>query len=335
MQDSPLIYIVEDSKLYLTYVTKILTDHGYRVESAENGTAALAYLECSRPDIILLDIVLPDINGLEICKIVRSNPDLEDIPIIFLTSKTSPEDIEAGLRGGGSDYIAKPVNAVELLARTDNHYRFKKSSDTLKALNEELIKANETILKKNEELQKAMLQLEKYATTDPLTGLYNRRYILNKINDEVIRCKRNQKPFSIICCDIDYFKSINDAYGHDAGDLFLCEISKIIKSIVREQDIVGRWGGEEFLIFLPETNLDGACIVAEKIRKAVNFTQLNLGSFSIGTTLTLGVVEYDINLDINANIKNADIALYHGKANGKNKVVLYKNKEKIVASPQL
>lgn len=323
VEHSPLIYIVEDSKLYLAFVSKILHNHGYRVESAENAAEALSYLEYNRPDIILLDIVLPDLSGIEICKRIRSNPDMKDIPVIFLTAKTSPENIEEGLRAGGSDYLTKPINEAELLARTDNHYRFKKSNDQLKEMNEELRKANETISKKNEELRAAMLQLEKYATTDPLTGLYNRRYILNKINDEIIRYKRTKKPFSFVICDIDHFKKINDAYGHDAGDLFLCEISNIMKSLIREQDTIARWGGEEYLILLPETDLIGASIVAEKIRYAVEQSLLITDLFEIQSTLTLGVSQYDEKIDMNANIKNADIALYQGKTSGKNKIILF------------
>ncbi|MGR6836626.1 diguanylate cyclase [Syntrophomonas erecta] len=173
------------------------------------------------------------------------------------------------------------------------------------------------------ELQEAVVKLAELSTQDPLTGLYNRRYIIQRINELESRYKRSQSVFSVIIGDIDFFKTVNDSYGHDCGDFTLTNIARLISDCCREQDIVARWGGEEFLIVAPDTNNSGAQILAERIRKEVEDKTLQYGDISVKTTMTFGVSEYSNSLGIEGTIKNADMALLHGKAHGRNRVVVF------------
>jgi diguanylate cyclase (GGDEF)-like protein len=175
-------------------------------------------------------------------------------------------------------------------------------------------------------LEKANIQLEEISRKDPLTSLSNRRDIIEKINYEIIRFERNKRHFSLVMGDIDDFKSINDNFGHDCGDYVLKELSKVIISILRKQDIVSRWGGEEFLLLLPETNSSGAKIAAEKVRKIIEDKVFNYNSKSMPITITFGVSEYSITKDIDSCIKEADTALYRGKKRGKNRVEIFDGK---------
>jgi diguanylate cyclase (GGDEF)-like protein len=173
------------------------------------------------------------------------------------------------------------------------------------------------------ELQEAVVKLEELSVKDPLTDLYNRRYIVQRINELERRYKRSQSVFSIIISDIDFFKTVNDLYGHDCGDFVLSSIARLIFGCCREQDIVARWGGEEFLILLPDTNQDGAHVLAERIRKELEDKTLQCGDISLKITMTFGVSEYSKSLGIEGTIRNADMALLHGKNHGRNRVVVF------------
>ncbi|MDD4570685.1 MAG: diguanylate cyclase [Tepidanaerobacteraceae bacterium] len=173
------------------------------------------------------------------------------------------------------------------------------------------------------ELQEAVVKLEELSTKDPLTALYNRRYIVQRINELERRYQRSQSVFSIIISDIDLFKTVNDCYGHDCGDLVLSNIASLISGCCREQDIVARWGGEEFLILLPDTNQDGAQVLAERIRKELEDKTLQCGDISLKITMTFGVSEYSKSLGIEGTIRNADMALLHGKNHGRNQVIVF------------
>lgn len=173
------------------------------------------------------------------------------------------------------------------------------------------------------ELQEAVVKLAELSTQDPLTGLYNRRYIMQRINELESRYQRSQSVFSVIIGDIDFFKTVNDSYGHDCGDFTLTNIARLISDCCREQDIVARWGGEEFLIVAPDTNNSGAQTLAERIRKEVEDKNLQYEDISVKTTMTFGVSEYSNSLGIEGTIKNADMALLHGKTHGRNRVVVF------------
>ncbi len=173
-------------------------------------------------------------------------------------------------------------------------------------------------------------QLEELSRKDSLTSISNRRDILDKIFYETIRVERNKKTFSLIMCDIDHFKSINDKYGHECGDYILKEVANTIVSSLRKQDIIARWGGEEFILLLPETDLEGGRTVAEKIRRIIGEYEFKYNNRIIRINLTLGVSEYSIDKSIDGCVKEADKALYHGKNNGRNRVEVFNPKDILV-----
>jgi diguanylate cyclase (GGDEF)-like protein len=175
----------------------------------------------------------------------------------------------------------------------------------------------------NLELEAAYYELERIATKDPLTNLSNRRDMLEKIEAEIKRFERTQRPFTVIISDIDHFKAINDNYGHDGGDFILKHISDLVRETIRKQDIVARWGGEEFLFVLPETDIAGGKIIADKIRTKLEEFVFDFNNQKIPVTMTFGVSAYYSSEDIDDTIKRADTALYKGKETGRNKVVLY------------
>lgn len=190
------------------------------------------------------------------------------------------------------------------------------------ATQKKLLTANEKIEKQKVELSKAYDKMEALARTDPLTGLSNRRDFLEKLQFEVNRFERTQTPFSIILCDIDDFKQVNDRYGHDSGDYVLAGIADIMKSTVRKQDIVGRWGGEEFILLLPDARLDGGKRAAESIRENIESESFHINNKVFSVTMTFGVSQYDGTMDMVDCVKRADEALYSGKGIGKNRVIL-------------
>ena len=184
--------------------------------------------------------------------------------------------------------------------------------------------------KEQEILKSTHEQLKEIARTDPLTNLSNRRDIIEKIEYEQIRFERSKKSFVIIIGDLDFFKSINDRYGHDCGDYVLKEVAQIMRSTIRRQDIVSRWGGEEFLFLLPETPFEGGKIAAEKIRKKIENSDLKYNNDILSVTITFGVSIYNRVMDIDECIKKADQALYQGKNKGRNCVVALKPEDIII-----
>lgn len=186
-----------------------------------------------------------------------------------------------------------------------------------------LLKANESIQKQNKELIEMHKQLKLIARTDPLTDLSNRRYMMEKILYEKNRFERNSRSFAIVLVDIDNFKLFNDQYGHDCGDFILVTLAKLMMSMVRKQDSISRWGGEEFLFLLPETDINGGKIISERIREKIAHSSYVFNGQKLSITMTFGVSVYDdIEMDIEEVIKKADIALYKGKKIGKNCVII-------------
>jgi diguanylate cyclase (GGDEF)-like protein len=312
------ILIVDDNNVNLKILSNILENEGYQVAAATSGKEALEYVELDKPDLILLDVMMPGMDGYEVCSILKNNPDTTGIPVIFNTAKTDSGDLIKGFEAGGVDYISKPFNTMELKMRVSTHMNLKKSIDKLNKYNLELKVANDTIKLQNNQLMEVLAKLEYASQTDPLTELYNRRYITQRILDEEVRNARSSKEFSVVICDIDFFKKVNDKYGHDCGDYVLKALSQLLRSSLRKQDYVARWGGEEFLLLLPETNAEGGKIVAEGLKQKVEDMQLLYNEFKINITMTFGVSEYNKESGIDAMIIRADNALYEGKRNGRN-----------------
>jgi two-component system, cell cycle response regulator len=291
--DSMTILIVDDTEANVSILQRALANVGYNISVAFNGEMALGLIPKLKPDLILLDVMMPGISGYEVCKHLKTDEDLKHIPVIFITAKGETEDVIEGFDVGAVDFIMKPFKLKEVCARVHTHL-------TLSAALKKLIQDSET---------------------DPLTGLYNRRTFLKRIENEAIRFKRNKNPFSILFGDIDFFKKINDTYGHAAGDAVLVNISHLLKSEKREIDQVARWGGEEFLVLLPETNIAGAVQHGNKIRKLISEKSFIYEGKEINITMSFGVSIFNGETSIDKTIDLADQRLYLAKESGRNKVV--------------
>ena len=291
--DSMTILIVDDVQANITILERTLASVGYNISVAFNGQKALDLVPKLKPDLILLDIMMPGIDGYEVCRRLKQSDVSKYIPVIFITAKGDTESIVEGFDVGAVDFIMKPFKVKEVCARVHTHL-------TLSAALKKLIQDSET---------------------DPLTGLFNRRTFLKRIEEEAMRFRRYQKPFSILFGDIDFFKKINDTYGHAAGDAVLINISNILKTEKREIDQVARWGGEEFLILLPETDVAGAVQHGNKIREMISAKPFIYEGQEINITMSFGVSIYNGDTSIEKTIDLADQRLYRAKESGRNKVV--------------
>lgn len=296
------ILIVDDVPMNIKLLGELLRDR-YEIIFANNGRKAVELAQERKPDLILMDVIMPEMDGLTACQLMKSQASTADIPIIFITARSQGDDIIHGFEAGGQDYIAKPFNTQELYARVQSHIELKKSREAAAAYAAQLEK-------KNQELSSLLEKLEIMATIDPLTNIANRRYAITRMREEVSRHRRTGCVFSLLMVDIDGFKGINDNYGHEIGDHILKHVVQVITSNLRKQDMVARWGGEEFLIMLPETNGSAAEFAAKKVRKKVEDSVFTLQDLTIPVTVTIGVCQYDISLDLDANIRRSDEAMY-------------------------
>ncbi len=308
------ILIVDDMAENIRILNEILKSD-YMVIFAMTGKKALDLAISQKPDLILLDVMMPELNGYEVCAELKGNPVTSEIPIIFISAMHEVEDETKGLNLGAVDYIVKPVSPSIVNARVKNHLKLQQTIRDLKA-------ANKKIEEQRDDLEKTLEQVSYLSRTDMLTGLSNRRDILEKIDDETSRGKRTKNSFSIIIMDIDNFKFINDRYGHDCGDFVLRRIADILKSLSRAHDTPSRWGGEEFLILLPDTDSAGAQIHAERIRVELEKLNLEYNTYQLWVTATFGVAGHNKLFLFDKTLKIADTALYEGKAGGKNCVVV-------------
>ncbi|WP_413699457.1 diguanylate cyclase [Psychromonas sp. KJ10-10] len=275
----------------------------------------MSLIEEVQPAVILLDIMMPDIDGITLLRYIRQNNKMANIPVVMLSSKEEPSEKALAFEAGANDYLVKIPDATELIARLRYHTTYFNNMihrdyafHALKISQKKLIESN--------------LELQRVATIDSLTGLYNRRYFDDKSSIEWARSLREQIHMCIILLDIDYFKQVNDVYGHAIGDEYLQKVSKALKtSLLRKTDMVSRYGGEEFILLLPHTDLSGGALIAEKMRIAIldlNLEHPTLNSVSI----SLGVCSVIPTADLKVEnlIKCADLALYNAKDNGRNRV---------------
>jgi diguanylate cyclase (GGDEF)-like protein len=301
MQKRPSILIVDDTETNVDILVELLSDL-YEIVVALDGRSALEILEVQEVDLILLDIMMPIIDGYEVCRRVKKNKNINDIPIIFITAKMDEESIEKAYAVGGMDYVTKPFKPKELFAR---------------------IKTQLQIRALIQELESSKNALKHLSETDPMTDLCNRRYFNHASKSIIELAKRDNTALTVIMLDIDKFKVVNDTYGHDVGDDIIISLANILLGMTRKSDLACRFGGEEFILLLPETSLDGAMVIAEKIRKKVEQFSLHLSdNRKLNVTVSLGVSQIDTKNDpsIESAIKRADIALYKAKENGRNKV---------------
>lgn len=302
------ILIVDDSAVEIKIIRKLLGNQ-YEIVEALDGKTALKLAAQEKPDLILLDILMPVMDGLVVCKALKKNLETADIPVIFITAVSEAKEVVRGFEAGGQDYITKPFYSPELCARIKVHLELKQSREMLIHYADELVR-------KNEQLCELMDKLQSSAMTDFTTGLENRRSMTRKLKVQLLGGHT-----SIILLDIDDFKKINDTYGHECGDNILQIVSLIMTAVVGKKGVIARWGGEEFLIMLFDAKLADGQIIAEEIRKAVEISPFRYENNIIPVTLTLGVAELSKELGLDASIRKADDALYQGKKQSKNCVV--------------
>jgi diguanylate cyclase (GGDEF)-like protein len=302
------ILLVEDDKIQAEVTTEFLKSMGHEVVLAENGKSAIKIAKADHVDLILLDRVLPDITGGEVCRWLKLNQDTKSIPIIMLTVKSSTMEKVEGLKAGADDYLPKPYNEVELNARIYACLRTKALQDELKD--------------KNRELEEVLSRVEVLAVTDPLTELFNRRHFEVVMEKEFNRTKRYKSPSSCLMIDVDNFKSVNDEYGHRTGDAVLKELAVIIKNCLRKVDTVARWGGEEFVVLLPGTGKMSALQAGSRILKAIS--DCGFSGISRQITVSIGISSVpDPSVDSAEKfIDVADMALYKAKSAGRNRIEL-------------
>jgi diguanylate cyclase (GGDEF)-like protein len=256
------ILVVDDVPVNVQLLTTYLTSVGYEVVTARDGQEALEQVAVTLPDLILLDVMMPKLNGFEVCERLKSDPMTRVIPVIMVTALNEIEDKIKATESGADDFVSKPFNKLELLTRVKSLLRIKQLHDELSA--------------KVRELEQARERLRQLAITDGLTGLYNHRYFKEHLEQELYRASRHQSHVSVVMVDIDHFKKFNDTYGHPAGDAILRAIARLLKENIRKIDLAARYGGEEFCLVLVETNKTAAVIAAEKVRRLVEARAFDL-----------------------------------------------------------
>ncbi|SNT43929.1 response regulator receiver modulated diguanylate cyclase [Granulicella rosea] len=298
------ILVADDDRISRMLMERMLQQSGYEVVTAEDGLQAAAELEKpGGPRLALLDWMMPGLDGPGLCRAIRSKQDDAYIYIMLLTSRESSADIVKGLEAGADDYLTKPCNSAELRARLHTGRR---------------------ILQLEDKLVEAREEMRFKATHDPLTSLWDRGAILSLLRSELSRARRERSPVSILLCDVDHFKKINDVHGHHAGDLVLEEVATRLMDAVRTHDAVGRYGGEEFLIVLGGCGHAHLQERAEQVRKSIYSSPFTIDQGAITVSLSLGAITVDLwekSAPIELLLKQVDMALYQAKASGRNRVV--------------
>lgn len=301
-----LIYLIDDDEVSRRRVRVMLDGAGYRVEEGDDGRQALGMVRDRVPDLMLLDVEMPVINGPQACRIIKGSQGFPFFPIILITARDDMQTKVDALQLGADDYLVKPINKAELLARVKSMLRLKKLQD-------ELLQANENLKKMNQRLQEL-------STVDPLMGIYNRLYFEKRFRYEFQRASRYRSKLAILMLDIDHFKQVNDQLGHQFGDHVLKECARLLLEAVRQVDIVARYGGEELVVACPETNLEQASIVAERIRARIEDHHFEFEGTSTPVTISIGVAVFPgEGIDsLDKLISKADEALYRAKEDGRN-----------------
>lgn len=295
------ILVVDDDVVSRSLVERYLKKANFEVTSAGNGREALSLLDREFFPIVLTDWMMPEMDGPELCSMIRNRKTEGYVFIILITARDSKNDIVSGLEAGADDYLTKPIHSAELLARINTGIR--------------ILKLEQSLITANEEIR--LLSIK-----DTLTGCFNRAYLNERFPQEFSRARRYNHSISVIIGDIDHFKAINDTYGHQTGDVVLKRFGGCLIEQVRDQiDWVVRYGGEEFLVILPETNCAGASALSERLRSAVSNLEFEHQGRKLQVTASFGAASAKISeLDITMDqlIKRADEQLYRSKNDGRN-----------------
>jgi diguanylate cyclase (GGDEF)-like protein len=290
------ILVVDDVPDNIKLLAYELTDEGHAVLVAHDGPQALARADAERPDVILLDIMMPGIDGIEVCRRLKDDPLLRSIPVIMVSARGQEADVVAGLDAGAMDYVTKPFNLPVVLARV-------RAAERVKAAHDRQLEQNRA--------------LAEVATVDPLTSVRNRRFLADALHAAVSFSARHTLPLSLVMLDVDDFKRYNDTFGHPAGDDVLRTIAGILRAGLREHDVVARYGGEEFAVMLPATDDGSSRYIAERLRAAI--AGYGWALRTITASLGVATMAPGDHLDPAALIEAADNALYHSKRRGRNR----------------
>lgn len=292
-----MVLVAEDSAVVRAVVRRQLEERDFAVVEAVNGLEALRLAREHQPDVVLLDIEMPKLDGWGVLAELVNDPVLCNTPVVFVTGRTATEEVVEGLRLGAHDYLRKPFDDAELLARVTAAAR-------VKALHDEL--ADQAV------------EYDRVSRLDALTGLHNRRHLDEHLYRHAAASKRHKQHLGVLMIDIDHFKAVNDRLGHAAGDEVLCEVSRRLVRSLRADDLAGRWGGEEFVVVLPLTDGEGTRAAAERVRVAVGGAPVQLADRSVEVTISVGCASA-VGEAADELLRRADAALYEAKEAGRNR----------------
>ena len=297
----PRVLVADDSAVVRALVRMELETAGYTVVEAANGEQALVAAAAGGLSVVLLDVEMPVMDGFATIVALKASPSTVDLPVVFLTGRSDTQDVVEALRLGAHDYLRKPPAATELLAR---------------------VRAAVQVTALRQELRRRTDELDRLTRTDHLTGLFNRRHLEEQLPPLMSSCRRHGHAVAVLIVDVDHFKQVNDTAGHEAGDAVLQEVARRMALVVREEDVLGRWGGEEFLVLAPHTGLEGAKVLAERLRLAVcaEPVDTSAGPVSVAASVGGASVEGPDQADQReAVVRVADANLYAAKAAGRNR----------------
>jgi len=288
---SARILVVDDRELNVKLLVEWLEHENYVVSTAADGFEALVKIGAEWPDVVLLDVIMPGLDGFETCRRIKADPAMAHIPVVIVTALDDVGDLIRGFEAGADDFLMQPVHGPALMARVRAQLRRKRNYERI--LEESLI--------------------------DPLTGAFNRRYFDAHAPRFAARCRAARRPIAVLMIDVDRFKRINDTYGHAAGDRVLKKVVDRVTSAVRPSDLVVRWGGDEFTVVMPETGLHAALQVAERLSGRISEVPIEGVAVTISTGVAVSRPDDEEELD--ATLQRADAALYEAKRPGGNRVI--------------
>jgi two-component system, cell cycle response regulator len=300
------ILVIEDSQSQALRLSLLLQNNGYEPVVAANGRQGLELLVEGGFSIVITDWVMPEMDGPSFCRAVRAREHDRYVYVILATAQVETSSVAAGLEAGADDFMFKPIDAAVLMAHLSTADR--------------ILKLERSLIERNREI-------EKLAITDALTGVYNRRFLVERLAEEHRRCARYGHPLSVLMGDIDHFKAVNDGRGHHAGDAVLRAVAEaLVEGTRKGVDWVARFGGEEFVVVLPEIGPEGAVMVAERLRGVVAGTAVDVGGARVAVTISFGAASFDNaagaeEAAIDALLRSADARLYEAKSRGRNRTV--------------
>lgn len=298
------ILVAEDDRITRELLSTILREHGFRVEAVEDGQQVIERVARGGVDLVLLDILMPRLTGIEACRLLKGMASETFLPVILVTVKTDSASRVEGLKIGADDYVCKPFDDKELIARVEAMLRIKKLHD---------------------HVVQARAKLEQLSVHDDLTGLYNYRYLHSRLSEEFKRAERYHDPLACIVIDIDRLQGINEIGGRGFGDHVIREVADVVRRSLREVDVVARFGGDEFLVVLPSTHFAGSVTVAERIWREVRERSFVIELARASVTLSIGVALYpsrDVRTK-DALLRCADTALHQAKRDGGNRICVF------------